>query len=70
MKDNHEISLLFPDHINGTLSPEERRMVDEALLSSPELQAEYDSFHRVFQFLDRDEIISEMESQARTIELN
>lgn len=70
MKDNHEISLLFPDHINGTLCPEERRMVDEALLSSPELQAEYDSFHRVFQLLDRDEIISEMESQARAIELH
>ncbi|MGA1278413.1 MAG: hypothetical protein ACO30P_08340 [Candidatus Kapaibacteriota bacterium] len=70
MKDNHEILYLFPDHINGALSQEERRMVDEALLSSPELQAEYDSFHRVFQLLDRDEIISEMESQARAIELH
>ncbi|MFM8281351.1 MAG: hypothetical protein ACKN9Y_07165 [Bacteroidota bacterium] len=64
MKDHNEISLLFPDHINGTLSLEERKMVDEALQSSPELQAEYDSMHRVFQLLDRDEILADMEMQA------
>lgn len=70
MKDHNGISLLFPDHINGTLSLEERKMVDEALQSSPELQAEYDSMHRVFQLLDRDEILADMEMQAHSIGLN
>lgn len=70
MKDYNEISLLFPDHINGTLSPEERKMVDDALQSSRELQAEYDSMHRVFQLLDRVEILTDMEMQAHSIGLN
>ncbi|MFM7156973.1 MAG: hypothetical protein ACKO0Y_04080, partial [Bacteroidota bacterium] len=47
-----------------------RKMVDEALQSSPELQAEYDSMHRVFQLLDRDEILADMEMQAQSIGLN
>ncbi|MCX7929221.1 MAG: hypothetical protein N2663_00645 [Chlorobi bacterium] len=61
------IRSLLPDYISGLLNETERRLVEEALMLSPELCAEVEHLRTVFAVLPAERIRQQLQWESRNI---
>jgi len=62
-----QLRLLLPDYVAGTLSEQERALVEAALAQSPELRSELEDIAVVFAAFPAKQLRQELDWRARTI---
>jgi hypothetical protein len=69
MNEFEHLSHMLPDYINGTLPEADKKMIQQALLVSPDLQEEYEAFKHILNALDKENIIELMNHEADFVQV-